>query len=87
MSNALRHGGATVVTVRVHKGDREVCLLVQDNGTGFDAARGREGGHGLGNMRARAGRIGATLAITSHPGEGARVLANIPILPSPTAPS
>ena len=84
VSNALRHGGATVVTVRVHKGDRQVCLLVQDNGAGFDAASRREGGHGLGNMEARAGQIGATLSITSRPGEGARVLANIPILqPAP----
>lgn len=80
VSNALRHGAATVVTVRVHKGDREVCLLVQDNGAGFDAASRRDGGHGLGNMQARASQIGATLAITSRPGEGARVLANIPIL-------
>ncbi len=80
VSNALRHGGATVVTVRVHKGDRQVCLLVQDNGVGFDAASRRDGGYGLGNMQARASQIGATLAITSRPGEGARVLANIPIL-------
>jgi signal transduction histidine kinase len=80
VSNALRHGHASVVTVRVQKGEREVCLLVQDNGTGFDAAHRRDGGHGLGNMEARAGQIGATLGVTSRPGEGVRVLANIPIL-------
>jgi signal transduction histidine kinase len=80
VSNALRHGKATVVTVRVHKGDREVCLLVQDNGSGFDVASRREGGHGLGNMQARAESIGATLVVTSRPGEGSRMLVNIPIL-------
>jgi signal transduction histidine kinase len=80
VSNALRHGRATLVTVRVHKGDHEVCLLVQDNGAGFDAAHRRDGGHGLGNMQARAAAVGATLHITSRPGEGARVLANLPIL-------
>lgn len=84
VSNALRHGGASVVTVRVHQGEREVCLLVQDNGAGFDAHSRRDGGHGLGNMEARAERIGATLTVTSRPGEGSRVLTNIPILP--TAP-
>ena len=80
VSNALRHGRASLVTVRVHKGEHEVCLLVQDNGTGFDASSRRDGGHGLGNMHARAATIGATLQITSRPGEGARVLANFSIL-------
>jgi signal transduction histidine kinase len=84
VSNALRHGRASLITVRVHKGDHEVCLLVQDNGTGFDAASRRDGGHGLGNMHARAANIGATMSVTSRPGEGARVLANLPILqPAP----
>lgn len=80
VSNALRHGGASLVTLRVHQSDREVCLLVQDNGIGFDASARRDGGHGLGNMHARAAGMGATLRITSAPGEGARVVATLPIL-------
>ena len=80
VSNALRHGGATLVTLRLHKGDREVGLLVQDNGGGFDAATGREGGHGLGNMHARAERIGAQLRVSSHPGEGTRVVLTLPVI-------
>lgn len=82
VSNAIRHGGASAITLRVHKGDREVCLLVQDNGTGFDASRRREGGHGLGNMEARARRVGATTTIASRPGEGTRILVNLPVLQS-----
>jgi signal transduction histidine kinase len=78
VSNALRHGRATQITLRMHKGEREVCLLVQDNGTGFNASSRRDGGHGLGNMHARAKRIGASLRVTSAPGEGARVLATMP---------
>lgn len=84
VSNALRHGGASRVKLRVHQGDREVCLLIQDNGTGFDTTAGRDGGHGLGNMRARAASIGATLRVTSQPGEGTRVVATLPVLqPAP----
>jgi signal transduction histidine kinase len=82
VSNALRHGGASRITLRMHKSDREVCLLVQDNGRGFDAQSRRDGGHGLGNMQARAGRIGATVRVTSHPGEGSRVIATLPIAQS-----
>lgn len=84
-SNALRHGGASRITVRVHQSDREICLLVQDNGGGFEASSRREGGHGLGNMHARAERLGASLRITSQPGEGARVIAIFPILSSSAA--
>lgn len=80
VSNALRHGGASLVTLRMHKGDREVCLLIQDNGTGFDPAQRREGGHGLSNMAARAQQLGASLRVTSQPAEGSRVLATLPIL-------
>lgn len=80
VSNALRHGHATLVTVRIIRSDRELCLLVQDNGAGFDAAHTRDGGHGLGNMRARAARLGASIKITSAPGEGTRVLATLQIL-------
>lgn len=79
VSNALRHGRASRVTVRMHKGDGEVCLLVQDNGAGFDATRRREGGHGLGNMQARAERLGASLRVTSASGEGTRVIATLPL--------
>ncbi len=79
VSNALRHGGASLITLRVHPGEREICLLVQDNGTGFDSTARREGGHGLGNMRARAQRLGATVQLTSKPGEGTRVVLTFPL--------
>jgi signal transduction histidine kinase len=79
ISNALRHGGASQITVRMHKGDGEICLLVQDDGKGFDPATGREGGHGMSNMRARAERIGASLRVASEPGHGTRIVANFPI--------
>ncbi len=82
VSNALRHGGASRIKLRVHQGDHEICLLVQDNGAGFNADARRDGGHGLGNMRARAERLGASLRVASQPGEGTRVIATLPILHS-----
>lgn len=86
VSNALRHGGASLVTLRLHHSDQEVCLLVQDNGVGFDASVRRDGGHGLNNMHARAERLGAALKLTSRPGEGARVIATVPVLRPADAP-
>ncbi len=85
ISNALRHGEAKHIALRMHQGGDEVCLLVQDDGRGFHADQGREGGHGLTNMRARAERLGASLRVTSRPGEGARVIATFPLRRSATA--
>jgi signal transduction histidine kinase len=80
VSNALRHGHASHITVRVHQSEREICLLVQDNGRGFDAGSRRDGGHGLANMHARAKRLGASLRVTSEAGQGSRVIATLPIV-------
>lgn len=79
ISNSQRHGRATAVTVRLHRSDHEVCLLVQDNGTGFDPKRRRDG-HGLGNMQARAAGLGANVRLESRPGEGTRLLVTLPVL-------
>jgi signal transduction histidine kinase len=80
ISNSLRHGRAAVITLRLHRGEREVCLLVQDDGVGFDPAERTGTGHGTDNMQARAGRLGAELRVSSQPGTGTRVLVNVPFL-------
>lgn len=85
VSNALRHGGASLITVRVHEGDAEVCLLVQDNGAGFDAHAPGAGGHGLTNIRSRAERLGGTVRLTSQPGEGTRLVVTLPLHPATAA--
>src|SRR5207237_1281965 len=73
ISNSLRHGNASRVTVRLHPGDGEVCLLVQDNGSGFETGGGKRSGHGLRNMEARALSLGASVRVESRPTEGTRV--------------
>jgi signal transduction histidine kinase len=79
ISNGLRHGRATVITLRLRRGEHEACLLVQDNGAGFDPAVRANAGHGVNNMQARAQRLGAELRVSSRPGTGTRVVVNIPI--------
>ena len=79
ISNSLRHGRASRLTVRLHRTDREVGLLVQDNGAGFATAGGAGTGCGLGNMQARAGHLAGSLRIDSRPGDGTRVVLTLPI--------
>jgi signal transduction histidine kinase len=83
VSNALRHGAATKITIRLHESDGEIGLLVQDDGKGFDPAQLANRGHGLDNIKARADRIHAGLRITSAPGEGTRIVLTLPIAREP----
>lgn len=71
VTNATRHGQASRISVTFADGEHPV-LQVRDNGTGFDpVAIGRGGsGFGLVSMRERAEALGATLAVSSTPGEG-----------------
>ena len=78
ISNALRHGHAKTIAVRLHTGDSGVGLLVQDDGAGFDPAHHADG-RGLENIRARAERLAATLRVESQPGSGTRVLVTLPV--------
>jgi len=57
-------------------------VTVEDDGRGFDPARAMStdgGGLGLFGMRERAGYIGGHVAVTSAPGEGTTVRAEIPL--------
>jgi signal transduction histidine kinase/ligand-binding sensor domain-containing protein len=50
-----------------------LTLRIADDGRGFDMSQATTGRLGMGNMRERAEGIGATLSITSRPGEGTQV--------------
>ena len=82
VSNALRHGKARNVLLRLHEGDNAVCLLVQDDGCGF-VYNARDGnGRGLANMHARAEAVGGTLLVSSTPGTGTRLVLTLPLRPA-----
>ena len=75
VSNAIRHGGAQRVCVRlVREGDYR-RLVVQDDGRGFDPATvGRTGtGYGLTSMQERARALHGSFVIDSAPGRGTTV--------------
>jgi PAS domain S-box-containing protein len=80
VSNAVRHGRASTVTLRATRSGRRFVLKVCDDGVGFDpAAASRSGGCGLRNMVARAERLGGALSVRSAPGRGTEVLLDVPL--------
>jgi signal transduction histidine kinase len=75
--NALRHGRAGQIRVRLGRQQHDVQLDVEDDGVGFDPAAvvdGAPDGHfGLRLMAEAARRCGASLAVSSTPGGGTRL--------------
>lgn len=69
LHNVARHAGASTVDVVIEIDARSLHLLVRDNGRGFDADQVTDG-NGVGNLHARAGRLGAELRIDSKLGRG-----------------
>jgi signal transduction histidine kinase len=73
LSNVGRHAAAATMRLSLlMEGDAPV-LTVDDDGTGFDQDDPPEPGQGLRNMRQRAEALGATIEISSKPGEGTTV--------------
>ncbi|MBZ5619308.1 MAG: hypothetical protein LAQ69_11385 [Acidobacteriia bacterium] len=82
VANALKHAGASKISVKLHMEAGKLYLRIQDNGRGFeeDGVFASRGGHfGLIGMRERAERLGGELQLSSHPGEGTEVEVKVPL--------
>lgn len=77
LHNAVKHAGATQVTVRLRPRGRQLELEVQDDGQGLVAA-GRTAGQGLRNMQQRAAAAAGTVVYDTS-GPGFRVTACLPL--------
>ncbi|HEX6140186.1 MAG TPA: sensor histidine kinase [Candidatus Limnocylindria bacterium] len=80
LNNAHRHADATRVRVRLERDASQLRLSVSDNGRGFDTSAVSGGGYGLRSMAERAEIIGARLTVHSAPGDGTRVLVEVPLV-------
>jgi signal transduction histidine kinase len=82
-SNASRHSGASLVTVRLHTKAAAVVLEISDNGSGFDPANAADAGSGLANFQARARELGGVISVSRNNGGGTNVRLERPPLPQP----
>jgi signal transduction histidine kinase len=71
LNNAMRHGGAKEIVIRLEQTDTELILQISDDGQGLKEGKPR--GMGLQVMRHRASSIGAELSVESTQGLGVTV--------------
>jgi signal transduction histidine kinase len=73
VSNAIKHGKATEIVIRLAPPADRTTLTITDNGRGFPKIPPRNDGMGLRIMRYRAGMIGGLLSIEPNSAAGASV--------------
>jgi signal transduction histidine kinase len=81
VTNAVKHAGARRLDVDVQRAEATVRLDVRDDGTGFRPRARRPGHVGLALVENRARAADGRVTIESAPGEGTRVLVELPLQP------
>ncbi len=81
ITNATRHARAKLIELRLEFAETAFCLVVRDNGCGFDPVSPppSAGGFGLVGMRERAAHVNGELRIVSVPQGGTEIQLRVPL--------
>jgi len=81
LHNVSKHAGGTRVDVLLDRRGRELVLIIEDDGVGFDPGARVEANRGMGldGMRERAALIGGRLEVESTSGRGTTLFVRVPI--------
>jgi len=79
VNNAIKHGDARAIVIRLFAGSSRGTLMIKDDGHGIPEASGKSSGMGLHIMNYRAGMIGGTLEIRRDGAHGTVIACHFPI--------
>jgi signal transduction histidine kinase len=84
VNNALKHAQAQNIWIRLSEQGREISLVVQDDGCGFDlqavqASYDERGSFGLISLNERTALVGGKTELISAPGQGTTVRVRVPV--------
>lgn len=81
LTNIERHAAARQVQFTLSAWKGEIRLVLEDDGVGFDLQQASAAGHyGLQGMRERVEGLGGSFTVYSSPGQGTRLVVQIPTL-------
>lgn len=84
-SNAIKHADAENLAVNMTYGEHELCLVIEDDGKGFDPGQAPESprqdnsGFGMSMMRERVYLLSGTIDVDSSIGNGCKISVTIPV--------
>ncbi|MCA9508910.1 MAG: sensor histidine kinase [Myxococcales bacterium] len=73
INNALKHACASQISIKVHKNNQRLNILIKDNGLGFDISQEKQFHYGLTNMKTRAEMTGGTFELSSQKNKGTNI--------------
>eukprot|EP00435_Cladocopium_sp_Y103_P077252 s1_g991.t1 len=80
VQNAVRHGKAGNISIKIRGDDERLSIVVADNGSGFQSEQITDkGGVGVTAMKQRLELLNGALTIDSRLGEGTTVYAEVPL--------
>jgi two-component system nitrate/nitrite sensor histidine kinase NarX len=82
LTNVRKHANANKVRVHYHQDSNQICVQIEDDGQGFDPLHVQENGRqhvGLQIMKERMTSIRGSLNLVSQPGQGTRVILQVPV--------
>jgi two-component system sensor histidine kinase NreB len=78
VTNAIKHGKAKSIEIRLATEPGRIVLSIRDNGVGFSPQPGTGKGMGLHIMKYRASMIGAEVSLQTPPAGGTAVICSLP---------
>ena len=79
INNAVKYSGADRLFLRINVQGRQLLVVVEDNGKGFDLQKADPQRNGLSNMTERLRELGGVCRIVTRPGGGCRVEFEVPL--------
>jgi signal transduction histidine kinase len=86
VTNALKHGRATDITISLHVRGSQLVMSIVDNGCGFDATTAvqeKRGHFGCAGIRERCRKVGAEVTWSSALQKGTTVEVTLPLNATP----
>ncbi len=73
LNNIAKHSNANIASLLLKSSSKHLKLVISDNGNGFNSKKSTPENLGLTIMRERAKLMGASLDISTNPGQGTKI--------------